>query len=286
MSTATLLATAPSYPVPPVNISADRTGSFAFLVLCSAFMIIMVVHAVRNMLRGELLLMACMIGGLVAGSLEPILDYLGLLWFAEDNVLIAVETVERHIPLYVVMGYAFFFGYQAYLAYRAVLAGKSARFFVGFYVASWLFDLFLQATGRALGLYEYYGNQPYLIFGVPAWWISMDAVLALLAAVMFVALRDKLRGAGAVLVIPLLPAAYAGLNGAVGWPVFTALNSNYEPAINGNGEDWQVWLGGTATIGLSLLFVWLLIDRIGTMQRHLGITRGVIRPHAPATHTS
>ena len=234
-------------------------------------MTVMVVHAVWAAFRRDHLLLMCVLGGLLAGALEPILDCQGLLWFAADNKFVAVQMVGRHIPLYVVLGYAFFFGYQTYIAYRAMLAGRSARFFVALYALSWLLDLALQVTGGQLHLYKYYGNQPFMVFGAPAWWFCIDAGLALLSAAVLFALRDRLAGAGILLVIPLIPALYAGINGAAGWPVFTVLNSNFDAAVNGNGSDLMVWAGGAATIILSLLYAWLCIDRIGKAQRAAGI---------------
>lgn len=71
-----------------------------------------------------------LVGGVCTGLLEPYLDYLGLLWFATDNVAVTVNIYARQIPLYVVLGYSFFFGLQAYVIYRAILLGKGATFFV------------------------------------------------------------------------------------------------------------------------------------------------------------
>jgi hypothetical protein len=267
----TLLAAAPSYPVPPADLSASQPASIAFLAMCSLVMIAAIVWVVRLALRGETLGMYFLAGGLLMAGLEPYFDYLGLLWFADDNVAIAINLFGRHIPLAVVLGYSFFFGLQSYILYRAILLGKNAKFFLYFYVFAWLFDLFLQAIGRAFGLYQYYGQQPFLIVGVPAWWFSIDAVMPILGAFVLFSLRDRLVGWGKLLVIPILPALYAALNGAAGVPVFTALNSNFDPTLNGNSSTALVWLGGTLTIGLAWFILWLLIGEIGKAQHRAGI---------------
>lgn len=262
----------PAYPVPPADLSANHGASVAFTLLCITFMAVAVGWIIRLATRGETLGIYFLLGGLFMGVLEPYLDYNGLLWFAGDNAAVAVNLFGRHIPLYVVLGYAFFFGLQAYIIYRAILLGKGMRFFLYAYAISWVFDLALQAMGRAFGLYRYYGQQPFLIAGVPAWWFTIDATLQLLAGLIFFSLRERLSGWGKLIVIPLLPMLYAGLNGATGWPVFTALNSNYQADVNGNASTALVYLGGSLTIALCGLLVWLLVGEVAKAQQRAGIS--------------
>lgn len=261
----------PMYPVPPADLSAPFGWSLAFTVICVMFWLVALAWVVRLALRGEKLGLVFLLGGLCMGLLEPYLDYLGLLWFASDNVAVTVNLFQRHIPLYVVLGYSFFFGLQAYVIYRAIALGKSAKFFLYAYGLSWLFDAALQITGAQLGLYKYYGQQPFLFFGAPAWWYTIDASLQLTAGLVFFLLRHRLVGWGQLIVIPMLPGIYAGLNGALGWPTFTALNSNFDPELNGNGSTALVYLGGLVTIVLTGLLVWLVIAEIGRAQRRAGI---------------
>jgi hypothetical protein len=261
----------PVYPTPPADLSAPFMWSMAFTVICVGFWLLAFAWVVRLALRGERLGLAFLLGGLCMGLLEPYLDYLGLLWFASDNVAVTVNLFARHIPLYVVLGYSFFFGLQAYVMYRAILLGKGTRFFLYAYAVSWVFDAALQITGANFGLYHYYGQQPFLIFGAPAWWFTIDATLQLTAGLIFFLLRHRLVGWGQLIVIPMLPGLYAALNGALGWPTFTAINSNFDAESNGNGSPALVYLGGMATIALCALLVWLVISEIGRAQRRAGI---------------
>lgn len=268
----TLLSQAPpSYPVPPADLSAPHVWSLAFTVICVVFWSLAFIWVLRLALRGEKLGLVFLVGGLCMGLLEPYLDYLGLLWFATDNVAVTVNVFARHIPLYVVLGYSFFFGLQAYVIFRAILLGKGAKFFVYAYALSWLFDAALQITGAQLGLYRYYGQQPFLFFGAPAWWYTIDASMQLVAGLVLFLLRHRLVGWGQLLVIPVLPALYAGLNGGLGWPTFTSLNSNFNAQLNGNGSVGLVYLGGTLTVALTALLVWLVIAEIGRAQRNAGL---------------
>jgi hypothetical protein len=248
----------PAVPVPPTLLTARHAQSEAFLILCVAIFAIAVGYAIARARRGDRVALLCLVGGLLAGVLEPMLDNLGLLWFAKDNVAIAVTTFHRYVPLYVVLGYGFFFGGQAYLAYRAIQRGKSARWFWGLYVFAWFFDFALQATGRSIGLYRYYGPQPFLLLGTPAWWFTIDAALPAIAGVAVFACRSLLADARSVVAIALVPAMYAGLNGAAGWPVFSGLNSHTSTVV--------VWLSGAATMALALLYQTLAVGAIGRLQ--------------------
>lgn len=261
----------PSYPVPPGDLSAPHGLSMAFTVICVTFWVLAFGWVARLAGRGDSLGVFFLFGGLVMGLLEPGLDYLGLLWFAPDNVAIAVNLFGRHIPLYVVLGYSFFFGLQAYVSYRAILLGKGKKFFLYAVAISWLFDMALQVTGAQFGLYNYYGHQPYLFFGAPAWWYSIDATFQLAAGLLLFLLRHRLVGWGRLLVIPILPSVYSGLNGAFGWPVFASLNSNFHAEFNGNPSTPLVYLGGTVTIGLCAMAVWLLVGEIHRAQVSAGI---------------
>ncbi|MEA3151134.1 MAG: hypothetical protein QOD56_2073 [Gammaproteobacteria bacterium] len=268
----TLLSQAPpAYPVPPADLSAPHGWSMAFTVICVAFWALAFIWVTRLALQSDKLGLVFLLGGLCMGLLEPYLDYLGLLWFATDNVAVTVNLFARHIPLYVVLGYSFFFGLQAYVIYRAILLGKGAKFFVYAYGLSWLFDAALQITGAQFGLYRYYGQQPFLFFGAPAWWYTIDASMQLTAGLVLFLLRHRLVGWGQLIVIPVLPALYAGLNGGLGWPTFTSLNSNFNAQLNGNGSTALVYLGGTLTVALTALLVWLVIAEIGRAQHRAGI---------------
>jgi len=268
----TLLSQAPpAYPVPPADLSAPHGWSMAFTVICVAFWALSFIWVTRLALRGDKLGLVFLLGGLCMGLLEAYLDYLGLLWFAADNVAVTFNLFARHIPLFCVLGYSFFFGLQAYVIYRAILLGKGPKFFVYAYGLSWLFDAALQITGAQLGLYRYYGQQPFLFFGAPAWWYTIDASMQLTAGLVLFLLRHRLVGWGQLIVIPALPALYAGLNGGLGWPTFISLNSNFNAQLNGNGSTALVYLGGTLTVALTALLVWLLIAEIGRAQQRAGI---------------
>ncbi|WP_041254170.1 hypothetical protein [Frankia sp. EAN1pec] len=257
--------------MPPVDLSAPAGLSWAFTIVCLTFLLAALVYVGWLARRGESMGIVMLVGGLLASSFEVFADYVGLLWFADDNVAITINLMGRHVPLYVVVGYVFFFGLQAYIDFRAISLGLSAKYFVYSFGFAWLFDFGLQATGATFDLYHYYGNNPFRVFGAPVWWFTIDGIAPMLIALLLFVLRYRLTGWGRLLPIFVVPATYAGWNGATGLPIFVALNSNYDTAVNGNGSTSLVWLGGCLTIGVCLLFGWIALDEIRRAQVSAGI---------------
>lgn len=264
------LSSSARYPEPPLDLSAPAGLSWTFTVLCLLFLGLALAYCGWLARRGQVLGLLMLLGGLLAAFFEAYADYVGLLWFAADNAAVAINVMGRHIPLYVVVGYSFFFGLQAFLDYRAIRLGMGRRYFVASAAFAWVFDFALQATGASFGLYRYFSNDPFKLFGAPVWWFTIDCVAPALTALLVFGLRHR-TGWGTLLPILAVPAVYAGWNGAAGLPIFLALNSNYVPSVNGNGSPAAVWAGGVLTIALCVLGAVLAWSEIGRAQRRAGI---------------
>jgi hypothetical protein len=76
-------------------------------------------------------------------------------------------------------------------------------------------------------------------------------------------MRRQLVGWKSLVIIPLIPGMYAGVNAAAGWPLFSALNSG--PA------KWVVWVAGAATIGLALLYRQLMLMVVVARREREGV---------------
>jgi hypothetical protein len=217
---------------PPIDLSAPHGVSIMFLVLCSViFAGSLAWCGYRAVRLGKPLALFVLGGGLLATVIEPMLDNLGLLWFAKDNVGIAFHLFNRYLPVYVVLGYGFFFGGQAFLAYDGLLKGKRARFLWTLYAAAWVFDLAIESIGHLSGLYKYYGSQPFNLWGVPVWWMFLNPVLPVVAGLVFFRLSEHLGGVRSILAVPLLPMIYGAIYGGAGWPIFIALHSTTNTAV-------------------------------------------------------
>jgi hypothetical protein len=237
-------------PVAPRSMSAPHGSSVFFLVLCSVifagFFGWCLLRAVRTR---EPIALFLLIGGLVATLIEPMLDNLGLLWFDRNNVSIAFHLFGRYLPTYVVLGYGFFFGGMAFVAYDGLRRGHGARFLWKLYAIGWLFDMAIESGGSLAHLYKYYGTQPFNIWGVPLWWMFINPALCVVVGVVCFGLGDRIGGLRSVIAVPLLPLFYGGIYGGACWPIFVALHST-------RATGW-LYVAGIVSDGFALMVVWL-----------------------------
>ncbi|MEA2314172.1 MAG: hypothetical protein QOI03_864 [Solirubrobacteraceae bacterium] len=236
---------------PPVHLAAPSGASWFFTALCLTIFVGATVWAVIRAKRGDMLGLAVLAGGLAASLIEPMLDNLGLLWFGTDNHLIVFRAFGRSMPLFLVVGYGFYFGAITYFTVFSLQRGKSSRYLWAIYAFGWAFDLALESTGSWVGLYKYYGPQPYNPWSIPLWWMFVNPALPIASGGLFYVMRDRLQEVRSLLVVPLLPMCYGATYGAIAWPIFVALNSRV--------PGWVIWIAGAITAAFALLFVGLIV---------------------------
>jgi len=99
--------------------------------------------------------------------------------------------------------------------------------------------------------YHYYGHQPFNPWGLPFWWLWVNAVMPLLVAALVLKLRPILgEGRKLLLLIPLVPMADGMANAGTAFPVWLTLNTEL-------GLVWT-YLGALASLGLAGIAVWLI----------------------------
>jgi hypothetical protein len=236
---------------PPVHLSAPSTGSWFFTGLCIAIFAGALVWSLARAARGDWLAMACLLGGLVANLIEAMLDHLGLLWFASNNHLILFHEFGGAMPLYVVLGYGFYFGAISYFTLYSLRRGVSSRYLWGIYLFAVVFDWALETTGGEIGIYRYYGPQPFRVLTEPLWWIFINPALPIAAGGLFHVMRDRLPGWRALSIIALLPMVYGATYGAIAWPIFISFHSSV--------AHWVIWVAAAVTDAFALVFVALII---------------------------
>jgi hypothetical protein len=101
-----------------------------------------------------------------------------------------------------------------------------------------------------IGILQFFGNPPMNILGYPLWWAGIDSLDVVLGGVLVFALLNHLRGMSQLwyLIVPSI--ALGASAGIVGWPVSTAINSQWSMGAK--------YLAAVASIGLSLACVQFL----------------------------
>lgn len=251
--------TVPTMPVREAPQGALVTYTLLMVAITLGFLIW---WAVKERKRGPALLLF-LVGGALSGLMEPWLDNVVLVGYPPEQITPVFVAFERAVPIFVPIGYAWFCGGLLYLLYLAFSQEFTARRIWALYGIVAVIDFVAIGLSSWLGILEFFGNPPMKIAGFVVWWAAIDALQVVCGATLAVFLVPALRGTQQ-LWLTLIPSVVLGAAaGIVGWPVSTALNS-----------DWPMWakyICALASIGISLScthFVAQSAPRIAAHLRH------------------
>lgn len=248
----------PGIPGAPVDMHVDPTNHAIFTIICGIPAVFVVLLAILSAAKYRNYLWPLfLIGGTIAMFVEPILDYLGGVWWPLHGDWEAFTMLGVNIPWLVALVYPWLLGGQAYAAYRAFERGTTRRHLwqlVGLFA---LTDIAIETVGlRMLNAYAYFGTQPFNLWGLPLWYVPCNAVGPLFAGALFYVVRRRLTGIRALASVGLFPFAFLGTYAAAGFPVWISLNSGW--------PMWAAVLAGSATFAIAYLLVLLISDMTGT----------------------
>lgn len=239
-------------PQPPTHLEMPQTAELIFNIGIGIPVAIGVVIAIRHLMTGRgPLLLCCLVGGLCAASLEPVVDVLGLVYLKEEGAVGTFTILDRTMPLYIPFVYTWYVGGLGYVAYRVFEYGVTTKTIFLIWAGDFLVDVVLESPGILAGTYLYYGQQPFDIWGFPLWWGFVNPVMPLLAGALIYKLKPHLSGWKLVGIVPLIPMADGIANGATAWPMWAALNQT---------DVSYVWTyaASLVTLGLALFCVWII----------------------------
>jgi hypothetical protein len=224
-------------------MSAPETGAWIFTLLQVVQFVPLTAWAIWWSVRHkDALPVLALIGGALSGVFfEPIVDHLTQLWWPYDMPLHLYTVFGIHIPAVTTIGYAFFLGLGAWWVWGLIESGRGAR---GIWLAAALFavaDLIYEIPFLLAGVYEYYGDQAWMVGGFPLTWDAMNFAVPIVGGWMFWFARDRLRSGGSWLAL-VLPSI------AMGWllfaaaPVALALHADIPQALR--------WVLGGMTIAI------------------------------------
>jgi hypothetical protein len=179
--------------------------------------------------------------------IEPIYDNTLLYWYPAENPLSFFRAYDRTIPLFVPLGYAWFFGGSAYFTWRVIEGGATARHIWALFAVTVVVDWLAVSICEWLGLSAFYGNQPYHLIGSPLWFSFCDATDGFVLGAALAIFMPHLQGARRLWLLILPSFTYASTLGSTTAPVSLALNSGWSTPV--------VWAGGTATMLMCMIAV-------------------------------
>lgn len=197
---------------------------------------------------------------LAAGALtvfnEPVVDVLGLCWFPRHGTWPLFEAWGVKIPWWMLPVYTWYVGGQAFYVYRRFEDGITTRGLFRLYLTFAVVNALLETPGLWLGVYAYYGEQPFQFLKFPYWWAIVNALMPMTTAALVFRLRPLLTGMRQFAIVPMGLMAAALTNGAAAVPVWVALNSGAGPVVT--------HLAALASLGMGLMFAYGLCQLVAT----------------------
>jgi len=247
----------------------------AFAIFNWLLTLLVVVLLVREALRTRSLFpIAFLVGGCLAGFVEPVFDGNIHVWFAQPPG----DTPGWHFynvpyPWYVIPGNAVLGG-PVYWMYYKFQRGISAGGLWIYFFVWWAADVFQEIPGTTMAAYAYYGPQPFVISGYPVW-IGMMAGLGLpLAGYAAYRLRDVASGVRLWwMQVILMPVVIYGCE-VITWPMWDTLNGGQTVGV--------ACIAALVSLGFTVCAYEFLVLAYGKAQTAKAGTGATEAPKMPA----
>lgn len=162
--------------------------------------------------------------GFVTSMVEPMLDFLGHLRWADD-LPTAFSNFGLDVPWLIPFCYATFYGVEAYFFYLVFNHGVTKKQVMALFPIGIVSDAIMETVGLNLNVYEYYGFQPFELFKFPYWWGFINGAGFMTVGFFAWYLAPKLRGINKLALLLVGPAGMMAVYFMAGWPHILAHNS-------------------------------------------------------------
>jgi hypothetical protein len=191
-----------------------------------------------------------LVGAAVASLCECLWDVLDCVWYPQYGQTPLYRIFNISVPVWMLTAYPCYLGGLGYWVYKWLGKGMTLSQLWTFWVIAWLANFVLEIPMLQLGVYVYYGPQPFKILGFPLWQAMGNSLMPIFIGAIVYAWKDVLHGLRSLLIVPIVPVAMVFALGGVGWPMWLAMNS---------GRGYEVtYPAAVVSLGLSLMLVYLV----------------------------
>lgn len=209
----------------------------------------------RAFVNKDYLPILCMGAGFGTSLGEPMLDLVGHLRWSENLHGPAFTNFGIPVPLLIPPCYALFMGLEAYWGYMIIQRGISVKNFFMLFAAIGASDALMEHPGVIMGVYEYYGSQPFEFYKFPFYWSFTNGAAIATIGVMFYFVWPVLKERGGWWQLFVLPLGIIGTTMAefgTGFPVFLAINADI--------PTWLQWAIGSLTLVMATVWIRVLAE--------------------------
>jgi hypothetical protein len=216
---------------PPTDLHVNQTAGWVVLWLVVGALAttlasgVVITRRDRNPLFPLLLLSGAL---LFPFFVEPAGDIILATWYPADTPAIAATILGRHIPWFVVIGYAAGIPIACYVGYRMIVAGMAVKRILLTLAVISLSEGVIETTAVHFGFMSYYGNHA-LVFGVPLSTLVQNAGMFAVIGVALAWLVPKLHGWTWVIVPLVPPMVFMAYVVACTMPSFYAIHGQFAP---------------------------------------------------------
>ncbi|OHV06930.1 hypothetical protein [Mycobacterium talmoniae] len=243
----------------PGDFTASTASQIIFFFVAGAAVVIFALPwAIRAAMRSKnyvpLLVIA---SGLICSLLEPMLDMLGHLHWAK-NLVPAFTNFGITVPALIPLCYVAFLGLEAYFCYFVIRNGAHVQHFLMLLGLGILTDAVMETIGINLGIYTYYGVQPYDFLNFPYWWGFINGGSFVTIGAMLAFAVPRLKGANKLWLLLVAPTGMMINYFGVGWVHLLAHNSTLPTAAR--------WVATTIMMAMMVGWMFVLHHLVGRPQ--------------------
>lgn len=199
------------------------------------------------------------LGGTLCSFVEPLWDRAYQLWFFAEGQTNWYVTYGIHLPIWVLPTYIWFYGGQAYVAYRLAQRGSRATM-VKAACAVFVIATAFEITGTHVGTYEYWGDQAFRVAGFPIWISVLNAAVPVITGVVLARAATVLPGVQILALAVLVPACDA--------LVMFGPVAPYLAALNAGASSTVIWVAAIGCSALTVMLLWLALKAMPARAVH------------------
>jgi hypothetical protein len=218
----------------------------ALSILMFALSVWFIVAEIRR--RGDWVPLYAFVGGGLVIIYEPLGDILASVLYPIHGQIGWIDLFGRKIPLFIGVLYFWYMSVPAIYFLKRVEEGLTKAALWRLYFMTLAVAIAIELFGVNLDAWIYYGPHPYVVFGVPLWCPLTYSGFLMTISIGLHAMVHSLDRRHHWLIALGVPVFMSGGHAACSLPAAAAMFTTTEPL-------W-IWLGGTASIAMSLLLVY------------------------------